>query len=183
MSSKYKVGEDAIPHFVTFTVVGWVDVFSREIYKEIFCESLRYCQKEKGLDLHGWVIMTNHVHLIISSERGKLMDLVRDIKKFTSRSIVKTISENIQESRREWMLSMFKYIGSQNKNNTEYQFWKQDYHPIELNTNEKLRERLNYLHQNPVVSGLVWEEWHYKYSSAIDYMTREKGILDIKYLY
>ncbi len=49
MSSKYKVGEDAIPHFVTFTVVGWLDVFGREMYKEIFCESLRYCQEEKGL--------------------------------------------------------------------------------------------------------------------------------------
>ena len=101
MSSKYKVGEDAIPHFVTFTVVGWVDVFSRERYKEIFCESLQYCQKEKALNLHAWVIMTNHVHLIFSLNSGRIMELVRDIKKFTSKEIIKAIEENQQESRRE----------------------------------------------------------------------------------
>ena len=66
MSSKYKVGEDAIAHFVTFTVVGWIDIFSRECYKEIFIKSLSYCQAHKGLVLHAWVIMTNHVHLILS---------------------------------------------------------------------------------------------------------------------
>lgn len=78
MSSKYKVGEDAIAHFVTFSVVGWVDVFSRESYKEIFVNSLKHCQENKGLKLHAWVIMTNHVHLIISSETNKQEDIVRD---------------------------------------------------------------------------------------------------------
>lgn len=81
MSSKYKVGESAIPHFVTFTVVGWIDVFSRERYKELFTESLKYCIEHKGLVLHAWVIMTNHVHLIISSDTNKLEHIVRDIKK------------------------------------------------------------------------------------------------------
>ena len=62
MSYKYKVGEDAMPSFITFTVVGWIDIFSREQYKELFIESLQYCIKSKGLILHAWVIMTNHVH-------------------------------------------------------------------------------------------------------------------------
>lgn len=126
--------------------------------------------------------MTNHVHLIISSDSNKLMDLVRDIKKFTSKAIIKSISENQNESRRDWMLSLFKYVGSQNKNNTEYQFWKQDYHPIELSTNEKVDQRLDYLHNNPVESGLVWEAWGYKYSSAIDYMTNQKGLLELSFI-
>ena len=64
MSGKYKVGEDAIPHFVTFTVVGWIDVFSREQYKEFFVDSLKYCQENKNMILHAWVIMTNHCHCI-----------------------------------------------------------------------------------------------------------------------
>ena len=72
MSSKYKVGEDAIAHFVTFAIVGWIDVFSRECYKEIFVNSLKYCQENKGLKLHAWVIMTNHVHLIVNSIPIKL---------------------------------------------------------------------------------------------------------------
>ena len=107
MSSKYKVGEDAIPHFVTFSVVGWIDVFSREQYKELFLESLKYCQEKKGMMLHAWVIMTNHVHLIISSISNKLEHVVRDLKKFTSKQIIKAIKENNSESRKEWMLNIF----------------------------------------------------------------------------
>lgn len=182
MSSKYKVGEDAIPHFVTFSVVGWVDVFSREQYKELFIESLKYCQQEKGMVLHTWVIMTNHVHLIISSNSNKLQDIVRDLKKYTSKQIIKAIQENNIESRKEWMLNIFSFAGKSNNNNKEYQFWKQDYHPIELNTPEKIKQRLDYLHENPVRSGLVWEPWHYKYSSAIDYYTNEHGLLKIEHL-
>ena len=182
MSSKYKVGEDAIPHFVTFSVVGWIDVFSREQYKELFVESLKYCQEKKGLVLHAWVVMTNHAHLIISSNTNKIENIVRDLKKYTSKQIIKAIQENPSESRKEWMLNIFSHAGKSNNNNKDFQFWKQDYHPIELNTAEKLTQRLDYLHENPVRSGLVWEPWHYKYSSAIDYYTTEPGLLKIEHL-
>ena len=120
MSSKYKVSDSTIPHFVTFSVVGWIDVFSREQYKEIMVESLQYCVEQKGLTLHAWVIMTNHVHLVISSKNAKLEELVRDIKKFTSKQSIKAISENPQESRKEWMLNIFRFTGSGNKNNREF---------------------------------------------------------------
>jgi REP element-mobilizing transposase RayT len=182
MSSKYRVGEDATPHFVTFSVVGWVDVFSRQCYKELFVESLQYCQDNKGLILHAWIIMTNHVHLIISSNESKLPDIVRDLKKYTSKRIIKAIQESAAESRSEWMMNIFSYVGKNNNNNKEYQFWKQDYHPIELSTAEMMKQRLDYLHENPVRSGLVWEAWHHKYSSAIDYYTNEHGLIKVDHL-
>ena len=182
MSSKYKVGDDAIPHFVTFSVVGWMDVFSREQYKEIVVQSLQYCIENKGLILHAWVIMTNHVHLIISSDTAKLEHIVRDVKKFTSKQIIKAIAENPKESRKEWMLNIFSFTGKNNNNNKEFQFWRQDYHPVELNTNIILKQRLDYLHENPVRSGLVWEPQHYKYSSAIDYYSNQHGLLPVQHL-
>ena len=101
MSGKYKVGDDALPHFVTFSVVGWIDVFSREQYKELFVHSFKYCQKNKGLVLHAWVVLTNHVHFIISSHHNKLEHIVRDLKKYTSKQIIKAIRENTQKSRKE----------------------------------------------------------------------------------
>lgn len=182
MSTKYKPGDDAVPHFVTFSVVGWIDVFSRESYKEIMLDSLQYCQEHKGLLLHAWVIMSNHVHLIISSQTNKIEYIVRDLKKYTSKKIITAITQNPAESRKEWMLNIFRFTGSNNKNNKEYQFWKQDYHPIELDTHEKLQQRLDYLHDNPVRAGLVREPWEYKYSSAMDYYTNEKGLLKIEFL-
>lgn len=89
--------------------------------------------------------MTNHVHLIISSNTNKIEDIVRDLKKYTSKKIIAAIQENRTESRKEWMLNLFSFAGKNNNNNTDFQFWKQDYHPIELNSAEKLKERIDYL--------------------------------------
>ena len=180
MSSKYKTGNQAIPHFVTFTIVGWADVFTRDVYKDIFVSSLDFCIKNKDLELHAWVIMTNHVHLIVSTKGANyISDFVRDVKKFTCLNIIKTMQNNKHESRKVWMINMFEFAGKSNTNNKNYQLWKQYYHPIELNTPRRLQIALNYLHNNPVKSGLVWEPWHYKYSSGIDYYTNEKGMLDL----
>jgi len=133
MSSKYKIVDDQIPHFVTSTVVGWVDALSREMYKEIICKSLRYCIDNKGLLLHAWVIMPNHFYLIVSCQSGNtLQGIMRDLKKYTSRQIVKAITEHDHETRREWMLNMFRYAASANTSTEEYQFWQHDYHPIAL---------------------------------------------------
>lgn len=146
-------------------------------------ESLRYCQKEKGLQLHAWVIMSNHVHLIASAERGiMLADIIRDHKKYTSKQIEQAIRENPFESRKEWMLWMFNRAGQRNSNNKNFQFWQQDNHPFELYGNEMLQQKLLYLHENPVRAGLVYETWHYKHSSAIDYCTTLKGLLDLQLL-
>jgi putative transposase len=182
MSHKYKPGEDQVPHFVTITVVEWIDIFSREIYKEIFLECLRYCIIHKGLKVHAWVIMTNHVHLIISSQGNKIADIVRDLKKFTSREIIDMIAYIPNESRRDWMLSIFRFTGSRKKNDSTYQLWQFGYHPVELSSNKMLGQRLKYIHENPVKSGLVWEPCHYKYSSAVDYFGDGKGLLEIEIL-
>lgn len=126
--------------------------------------------------------MTNHLHLIISSDLNKLEHIVRDIKKFTSKQIIAAIENNPKESRKEWMLNIFRYTGKNNNNNKEVQFWRQEYHPIELSSKRRLEHALSYLHENPVKSGLVWEAWHYKYSSAIDYETKNKGLLEVVFL-
>ena len=144
MSSKYRVSDNQVPHFVTSTVVGWIDVFSRELYKEIVCKSLLFCIKEKGMILHAYVIMTNHVHFIISAASGyKIGYIMRDFKKYTSKKIVAAIENNPQESRKKWMLNMFDYAGKNNNSNEENQFWQQEYHPVELDTPEKIIQRLN----------------------------------------
>jgi putative transposase len=184
MATHYHFGDSEKPHFITSSVVKWIDVFSREAYTEIVAESLKFCIEKKGLQLHEWVIMSNHIHLIASADEEKqLADIMRDMKKFTSQRIIAAIEANLQESRRDWLLWMFKRAGALNKNNETYQFWQQDNHPIELSTNEMIHQRLDYLHNNPVKAGYVWEPQHYKYSSAIDYYTDEKGLLPLKLLF
>jgi putative transposase len=97
----YKIRDQHAVHFITFAVVEWVDVFTRRTYSDIVIQSIFYCINNKGLKLHGWCIMTNHLHLIISAPNGNLSDILRDFKKFTSKEIITAIENNKQESRRK----------------------------------------------------------------------------------
>ncbi len=82
MSTKYRFTENEVPHFITMTLVEWIDLFSREKYKELVTENLKFCIKEKGLSVHAYVVMTNHLHMIVRSEKVKdLSGIVRDFAK------------------------------------------------------------------------------------------------------
>ncbi len=178
MSRNYKFHNSEGLYFVTFTVVRWIDVFTRREYKDILVDSLKYCIDKKGLQLYAWVIMSNHVHLIISSKGKPMGSILRDVKRHTSKTLTKAISENTRESRRDWLLWFFEREGKQNPNNENFQFWQQDEnHPIELWSNEVIDQKLNYIHDNPVVAGWVDEPEHYLYSSARDY-AGGKGLID-----
>ncbi len=104
MSRKYNFHNPDGVYFVSFAVNKWVDVFTRNEYKNILGESLRICQQSKGLEIFAWCIMTNHVHLIVRAKDDFILpDILRDFKKFTSKSILKAIAENTFESRKEWL--------------------------------------------------------------------------------
>ena len=109
MSRNYKFHNPEGLYFISFAVVGWLDVFTRNEYKDLFLESLAYCQQNKGLEVHAWCIMSNHVHLIFRSINNQKPELlIGDLKRFTSKPIVKSIQENPGESRKEFLLDFFK---------------------------------------------------------------------------
>ncbi|RRN76129.1 transposase, partial [Pseudoxanthomonas sp. SGD-10] len=123
---------------------------------------------------------SNHIHLIVSAkEPNKLSDILRDFKKFTSSEILKAIAENNKESRKNWMLWIFKRAGENNNRNKDWQFWQQDNHPVQCDTDKISESKLNYLHANPVRAGLVKHEKDYIYSSGIDYYGDGKGLIEL----
>lgn len=175
MGFKYKIHDQDEFYHVTFTVVNWMDVFIRDTYRDIFIDSVKFCQREKGLLVGAWVIMTSHVHMIIGSKGNKIEDIIRDMKSYTSRHIRKEIEQATYESRREWMLQMFYKEGRSNTNNNDYQFWIQNNHPIQLSTAEMMWQRVTYIHNNPVEAGFVCEPQHWKWSSAHDVVVEHRG--------
>lgn len=178
MSRNYKFHNPGGLYFVSFAVVGWLDVFTRNEYKNILVDSLEFCQKSKGMEIHAWCIMTNHVHLIFRSTEGREPELLLgDFKRFTSRNIIKAIQDNPTESRKEFLLDYFRKAGQQTSNTTNYQFWRHDNKPIELWSNEVIQQKIDYIHNNPVEEGIVFRPEDYKYSSAPDY-AGEQGMLD-----
>ena len=143
----YKIRDQFAVHFISFATVRWVDVFTRSAYVDIIINSLKFCVFKEGLAIHAYCIMPNHLHLIISATSTVcLSDIMRDFKKFTSAEIIKSIEQNTQESRKNWMLWIFNKAGENNSRNLNYQFWQQDNHPIECSSPELFKSKINYLH-------------------------------------
>ena len=125
--------------------------------------------------------MTNHVHLVVSAKQNNTSDVLRDFKKFTSKQIIQAITNNPQESRKDWMLNIFRENGENNSRNSEFQFWQQNNQPKELYSNEFTMQKLDYIHSNPVTAGIVEYPEHYLYGSAKDYRG-ESGLLAVELL-
>lgn len=180
MSTKYRITDHQSPHFLTLTVVEWIDVFSRQVYKDILLQSLRFCIQNKGLVLNAYVVMTNHVHMIAKVQEGhNLINTIRDFKRFTADYIYRSIQQESTESRKHWMLWIFKSQGERSSSNVNFKFWQHENHPILLNTNQMIDTRLEYIHQNPVRAGICYNPEDYIYSSASNY-AGEKGVLDVE---
>ena len=181
----YKIRNKAAIHFITFAVVdpiaiGWVDVFTRNLYKNILLDSIRHCQTERDLMLYAWCLMTNHLHMILSAQKHDTSEILRDFKKYSSKKIIQAIANNQHESRKDWMLRIFGEQGAKNSRNTKFQFWRQDNHPMELYSSKFIYQKLHYIHNNPVEAGIVDYAEDYIYSSARDYSLGKKcGLLDI----
>jgi REP element-mobilizing transposase RayT len=179
----YPIRDQTSLYFLTFTVVEWLDVFTRPRYKEIIIDSLRYCQQSKGLELFAYCLMTNHLHLIARAADGhELFGIVRDFKKFTARRVFEAIMANQQESRRQWLEWTLRKQGEFNPKNTNVQLWQQRSHGVELKSEAVTRQKLNYIHQNPVRAGICYREVDYVYSSASFYAGLE-AVLEVSLLF
>ncbi|NOZ47821.1 MAG: transposase [Chlorobi bacterium] len=179
MSRAYKFRDQTKPYFVTLTIVNWIDLFIRKEFSNAFLDSVKYCQREKGLIVYAWVIMSSHVHMIIGTKDKNMQDILRDLKSYTSRKLKQEIKDHPQESRKKWLIWMFERAGKKNNNNTNWQLWQQHNQPIELWDNYMIDNKLEYIHNNPVEAGTVYRPEDYVYSSAIDY-TGQKGLINIE---
>jgi putative transposase len=172
MRSRYKICELNSPHFITCTIVAWLPVFTRQTYLDVVTASLTFCRQQKGLLLHAYVILDNHLHLIVSSDF--LNQLVRDLKRHTAREIVKAA----QREAKNWLLKQFEFYKPEYKSDSRHQVWQEGVHPQAILNEAMLRQKLEYIHYNPVKLGLVDRPEDWRYSSARNYLGRE-GILEI----
>ena len=181
MGTAYQIQDQEQVYFFTFQVVGWADVFSRKVYRDIILNSLTYCREKKGMLLFAYVVMTNHVHAIIQSKQGDLSGLVRDFKKHTSKLILKELRENKSESRREWLEMIFRYHAKYNKRAKGIQLWTHENHAVELDNNDMIDSRVEYIHDNPIRAGWVDKPEDYLYCSARNYSDLE-ALIEIDYI-
>ena len=178
MSRKYKFHNESGAYFISFATVYWLDVFTRQIYFNVLEESIDYCRAEKGMEIFTYCFMPSHVHLIFRSGNEDPSGLIRDFKGFTAKKLIKTIEENPQESRKEWLLWMMERAGKKKSNVKQRQFWQQHNKPIELWSEKVIQQKIDYILNNPVESGFVTDPIDWKYSSARNYQ-EDQTVLEI----
>jgi putative transposase len=152
--------------FMTLSVVGWLDIFTRRLYTDELVKNIQFCQANKGLEIYAYVVMTNHIHLIASRSNEKMSDVLRDFKSYTAKQLLNLVLTNPQESRRDWIKMVFEFHGRATKQNELYAFWQKTNHPIELYSNDVIDQKINYIHQNPVRAGFVGSPQDWWLSSA-----------------
>lgn len=153
--TRYRADEN-LPYFCTITVLDWTPVFIERRYINSLIESLSYCRANKGLQLFAYVVMPNHLHLIAAAP--DLHSMMRDYKRFTSR----TIHEQLVADGRKTILECLER-GAQRarREHGEFSFWEDGFHPQAISSRGVFEQKLRYLHENPVRKGLVAkpEDW------------------------
>ncbi len=171
---RYRILDQHGLNYLTCTVVGWIDLFTRAEYRDIVIKSLKFCCESKGLRIYAYVLMSNHLHLIAKANgKQNLSAILRDFKKFTANKILDII-ENGNESRKEWLLHVFHYYARKNTNNRKYQVWTNDNHPIALVSPAVIWQKVGYVHNNPIRAKWVDSPEDYLYSSARNYASENR---------
>lgn len=182
MSTKYKAKEVGQAYFITITTIGWVDIFTRLNQKYIVTNALKYCQENKGLTIFAYCLMHSHLHLFCRADASfSLAEIMRDFKKYTSKRIIQTILEE-PESRREWMLEFFRKSCEHLTRHQSYKVWQDGYHAEEVFSNQWIKEKIRYIHENPVKEKIVTDAENYYFSSATNYAGLD-SILDIEVVF
>lgn len=165
MGELKKTGYDKLC-MVTLSVVARINVFSEKNYIDVVLDGLRFCQKERGLDIYGFVIMTNYLCLLTLQRQGELGKVLGRFKSYTAKQILKLIEEDSTEKRQDWLLHLFRFHAKYKSGYDKYHFWQEDNDPITCFTYEEAVEKLHYIHQLPVQANYVTQSEHWFYSSA-----------------
>lgn len=175
MRSRYRASEGDQPYFVTSTIVEWLPLFTSERYCSIVTDSLLFCRKQKGLLVHAYVIMDSHIHMVVTAPDTTCF--MRDFKSFTGKRVVALL----EADGKDWLLGRLEFFKKEYKTESHYQVWQEGFHPQVISSEEMLRQKMDYVHLNPVRRGLVSAPEYWVYSSASNYYLGT-GIIEVDLL-
>jgi putative transposase len=161
--SRYRIIQNEEPYFLTCTIVNWTPLFANPAIVRIALDSLDYLQKSDRMRVFAYVIMENHLHLIASAK-----DLSKELGDFESYSARKII-DYLKERHSDRVLTELKLHKVPHKVDRTYQVWQEGSHPEIIQSVEMLRQKIEYIHLNPVRRGYVDNPVDWRYSSARNY--------------
>jgi REP-associated tyrosine transposase len=161
-------------YFVTATIIDWCPLFAAANYAQVPLNSLAWLQQEKRILLFAYVVLPSHVHAILKPEAATIGATIQEFGSFTAHEILRRL-------RTEGRVDLLKLF-QQEKRDPRHQhgIW-QDIQAKNIYTMEFLRQKMEYIHQNPVAKEwkLAADRADYPYSSAGYYDRGSKGIIDV----
>ena len=161
--TRYKIFGNDQPYFLTCTIVNWLPIFGNPEVTKIILNSLRFLQENKRLTIFAYVIMEHHLHLVASSEN--LSEEIGDFKSYSVREII----DYFKIQNNQYILKQLKLYKLPHKKDRKYQLWQEGNHPQQIQGDEMMNQKVEYIHNNPVKHGYVDEDIHWRYSSARNY--------------
>ena len=161
--SRYRIYDETAPHFLTCTVLNWMPLFTRPQTVDIILDALRHRQEQNEWKIYGYVILENHIHMIVQAENLSV-ELPR-FKSYTARKLI----DHLQECHAEHLLQQLAFFRKEHKTDRDYQLWEEGSHPQMIENEQVMRQKLEYIHQNPVKRGYVDAPIHWRHSSARNY--------------
>ena len=171
--SRYKVYEPTYPYFLTCTILHWIPIFTRQQSVQIVLDCLKYLQEKDNLKLFAYVILENHLHMVVQSDN--LEKSMKSFKQFSAKELLKLLKKEGVTT----ILEQLQFYKKTHHRATDYQVWEEGYQPKLLQTDEMMISKIKYIHQNPIKRGYVEEASHWRYSSARDYEGVE-GLIGIE---
>jgi len=161
--TRYKIYEPKHPHFVTCTILHWLPIFTRKESVDIILNSLKFLQKQDNLKLHAYIILENHLHMVLRSD--DLQKSMESFKKFTAREILKLLKRENAKT----ILDQLAFYKKAHRKEKSFQVWEEGYQPKLIQTEAMMKVKIDYIHYNPVKRGYVDKAIHWRYSSARNY--------------
>ncbi|SEH06339.1 REP-associated tyrosine transposase [Candidatus Venteria ishoeyi] len=171
--SRYKIHNEAAPHFLTCTILNWIPLFTRPATVQIILDALTYRQQERELKVYAYVILENHLHMVAQSPC--LSKEIASFKSYTAHFLI----DYLQQQNAKHILEQLSFFKKQHKQDRKHQVWEEGCHPQEIQDETMLRQKIEYIHNNPVKRGYVEDAVHWRYSSAQNYETDKAGLIPV----
>ena len=160
-------------YFVTSSVIDFVKVFDQNVYTRIILKNLDFYRNRHNFKLYAFVIMPEHLHLIIHPpQESSIKDVMRNFKSYTS----KELTSQLTDDGRFGVLNRLSKFASRR---IQHPFWAEGNRPLGIYTEKTLRSKIDYIHANPLRRGLVKNLGDYPYSSFRNYYLNDESLIKI----
>ena len=172
MRTRYQIVENEFPYFTTWTINAWLPVFTRQWAVNEVLDSWRHLQQGDELQLLGYCVLENHLHLIAVGP--SIANTIARSRSYTARKII----DGLRSRGEQTLLDLLAGNKLKHKHDRDFQLWQEGKKPKQIRTDPTMWQKLEYIHYNPVRRGYVDDPCHWRYSSARNY-AQMPGLIDV----